>query len=372
VTETEPSAEETVYRGTVALPLWITTPALTDVTRDGAGAPASLATEDVPFVFRVPANAATPMPLVIYQHGSPGSPEEIATPNSDFLVAAGYAMLGIQDVTNRRFGQSTPSQTTQIVGRLAFGGALPLTEFQTDADMLALLRAIQGMGVPGNFPEIDPTRILFRGISFGSHHSLGFLPLAPEVTAAASHVGSGRLYQPNLHQLDYNALLGGILAALPGARPRDIVAGLAALQNEQDRDDPALLARYLYREPLSIGGLADTTPPSLLWIEGIGDSLVPNVATEATAVSLGIPTMRPVASPSPVLTEVDGPLQQNIAPGVTAAHFQYDPAQTPSCVAAGQTEGHFCAQIALELDQQVLHFYATALAGAAEIAEYLP
>jgi hypothetical protein len=79
-----------------------------------------------------------------------------------------------------------------------------------------------------------------------------------------------------------------------------------------------------------------------------------------------------VASPSPVLTEVDAPLQENIAPGVTAGHFQYDPAQTPSCVAVGQTEGHFCAQIALELDQQVLHFYATALAGAPEIAEFLP
>ena len=373
VTETESSAEETVYRGTVALPLWITTPSLTEVTRDaGTGAPTSLGTEDVPFVFRVPANAPTPMPVVIYQHGSPGSPEEIAGANSDFLIEAGYAMLGIQDVSNRRFGQSIPNQTTQTIGRLAFVGALPLTEFQTDADMLALLRAIQGMGVAGNYPEIDPTRILFRGISFGSHHSLGFLPFAPEVTAAASHVGSGRLYQPNLHQLDYNHLLDDILLALPGARPRDVIAGLAALQNEQDRDDPALLARYLYREPLAIAGLADTTPPSLLWIEGIGDSLVPNVATEASAVSLGIPTVRPVASPSPVLTEVDAPLQENIAPGVTAGHFQYDPAQTPSCVTAGQTEGHFCAQIALELDQQVLHFYATALAGAPEIADFLP
>jgi hypothetical protein len=367
---TELLADEIVLRGTVALPLWLGS-SLTEVTRDGAtGAPSSLATDAVPFVFRIPTDVTPPMPVVIYQHGSPGSPEEIL--GDGFLLEAGYALLGIQDVTNRRFGEDPGNQTTQTIGRLAFAHALPLTNFQTHADMLALLRAIQGMGVPGNFPEIDPTRVLYRGISFGAHHSLGFLPFAPEVTAAVSHVGSGRLYHANLHQLDYEDLLGRILTALPGARPRDVIAGFAALQNEQDRDDPHLLARYLYREPLAIDGLADATPPSLLWIEGVGDSFVPNVATRASAVELGIPTVRPVADPSPVLSEVDPPLAQNVAPGVTAGHFQYAPASTPSCVAVSQTEGHYCAQVSDEADAQVLHFFATALDGAAEIVDPLP
>ena len=367
--ETEDRANDVVYRGTVELPLWIEEGSFTEVTRDGGGAPTSLETDSVPFVFRIPKGAPTPMPIVIYQHGSPGSPEEIVGGNSNFLIEAGYAMLGIQDFSNRRFGQNATQQTTETIGRLAFIHHLPLTNFQTHADMMALLRAIQGMGQPGNFPEIDPTRILFRGISFGSHHSLAFLPFAPEVTAAASHVGSGRLFHANLHQLDYQGLLSQILLALPGARPRDVIAGFAAVQNEQDRDDSHLLARFLYREPLAIAGLADTTPPSLLWIEGIGDSLVPNVATRASAVELGIPTVRPVPGPSPVLTEVDAPISENLAPGVTAGHFQYDPFMTPSCLAAHQEEGHFCAQGADEVETQVLHFYATALSGAAEIID---
>jgi hypothetical protein len=370
--QTEVLADEVVYRGSVELPLWIEEGSFTVVTRDGGGAPEALGTDSVPFVFRVPTNAPTPMPIVIYQHGSPGSPNEILGGNSDFLIEAGYAMLGIQDFTNRTFGQGVAAQTTETIGRLAFINHLPLTNFQSQADMMALLRAIEGMGQAGNFPEIDPARILFRGISFGAHHSLGFLPFAPELTAAASHVGSGRLFHTNLHQLDYNGLLLGILAALPGSRPRDVIAGFAALQNEQDRDDSHLLARFLYREPLPIAGLADTTPPSLLWIEGIGDSLVPNVATRASAVELGIPTVRPVPGPSPLLTEVDAPISENLASGVTAGHFQYDPFLTPSCVAVGQEEGHFCAQGADEVDAQVLHFYATALAGAAEIIDPFP
>jgi hypothetical protein len=312
------------------------------------------------------------MPIVIYQHGNPGSPEEVISERQTFLLEAGYAVIGIQDLQNRRFGQNIESQTTQIIGRLAFQSAQALTNFQTHADMMGLLRAIQGMGTPGNFPEIDPSRILFKGISFGAHDSLGFLPFAPEIVAAASYVGSGRLFHANLHQLDYSGLLAGVTEALPGARPRDVVAGFAALQNEQDRDDPHLFARHLYREPLAIEGLADTTPPSLLWIEGIGDSLVPNVATRATAVELGIPTVRPVAVSSPVLTEVDAPLAENIAPGVTAAHAQYDPDSTPSCLGFGEMEGHFCAQRSTEAEDQVEHFFATALEGTAEVIQTLP
>jgi dienelactone hydrolase len=372
VASTQLSPGEVVHRGTVELPRW-TTPSLTAVTRDTAsGKPASSATEAVPFVLRIPTGVPSPMPVVIYQHGSPGSPEAIVDGDNTFLVEAGYAVIGIQDVTNRRFGEDRGAIIQQTLLRVVVQQALPLTSFQTHADILGLLRAIQGMGVPGNFPEIDPTRILYRGFSFGAHHSLGFLPFAPEVTAAASHVGSGRIYHANLHQLDYNDLMGAILAALPDARPRDIVWGMAALQNEEDRDDPHLLARYLYREPLAIGGLTDSTPPSLLWIEGIGDSQIPNESSRASASELGIPSVRPLAGPSPVLTEVDAPLSGNIAPGVTAGHFQYDPPQTPSCVAAGEAEGHFCATFYDEVHAQVLHFFATALAGAAEIVDPLP
>jgi dienelactone hydrolase len=372
VTSTEPSATQVVYRGTVTLPLWLNDPALTEITRDEGGAPVALGTDDVPFVFRVPVGAPTPMPIVIYQHGNPGSPNEVLSSRQTFLLEEGYAVVGIQDLQNRRFGEDIANQTTQIIGRLGFQNGQALTNFQTHADMMGLLRAIQGMGVAGNFPEVDPDRILFKGISFGAHDSLGFLPFAPEILAAASYVGSGRLYHANLHQIDYSDLLTGVIDALPGARPRDVIAGFAALQIEQDRDDPYLMARYLYREPLAIEGLSDTTPPSLLWIEGIGDSLVPNFATRATAVELGLPTLPPVAVSSPVLTEVAAPVASNIAPGVTGAHAQYDPATTESCLDAGQAEGHFCAQISSEAEAQVEHLFETALEGAPEIVRTLP
>jgi hypothetical protein len=246
---------------------------------------------------------------------------------------------------------------------------VPLTNFQTHADMFGLVRAIQGMGTPENFPEIDPTRIFYRGISFGAHHSLGFLPFAPELTAAVSVVGSGRLYESTLHQIDVFDTLGGIQQLLPGAPPTLLIIGLAALQNDADRDDPIFLARHLYREPLAFGDAIDPVPPSLLWIEGIGDSLVSNNGTRSAADELGVPQVRPVVAATSFQAQVDAPLVGNIGIGVTGGHFQYLPSATPSCVAVGQLEGHYCPQIADEAEVQTLHFFASAQGGAAEIID---
>jgi len=163
--------------------------------------------------------------------------------------------------------------------------------------------------------------------------------------------------------------LGEIQQLLPGAPPTLLIAGLAALQNDGDRDDPIFLARHLYREPLAVPGLGGATPPSLLWIEGIGDSVVSNNGTRSAADELGVPQVRPVAAPASFLPQVDAPLSGNFAGGVTGGHFQYLPSATPSCVEVRQLEGHYCPQIADEAELQTLHFFASAQAGGAEIVD---
>ena len=109
------------------------------------------------------------------------------------------------------------------------------------------------------------------------------------------------------------------------------------------------------------------TPPSALFTEGVGDSLVPNNASRAMAVELGIPHVRPIARNVPGLVQVDAPVSQNLTPGLTSGYFQYDPATTPYCVTRPQPEGHYCPQSAPEAQAQRRHFLASALEGAAEI-----
>ncbi|MDJ0790128.1 MAG: hypothetical protein QNK05_25315, partial [Myxococcota bacterium] len=372
VESTTPFGSETVVRGTITLPLFVD-PGLTQVTRNViTGAPVSLATEDVPFVFRFPTDPPAPVPILIAQHGSPGSPETVVgTANSTVVSETGFAAIGIQDLQNRRFGESRENLTNSLILSLVLVGNLPLDNFQTNADMMGLLRAIQGMGSPVSFPQIDASRIVYRGASFGAHHSIGFLAFSPEVKAAVAHVGSGRLFHTFIHQLDAFGLLDRVLEALTGSRPRDVVVGFAALQVAQDRDDPILLARHLYRERLPIAGLAPSAPTSLLWTEGLADFQIPQSATRAAAVEFGIPSMLPIPGPSPVLDVVSGPLRDNIEPGVTAGHTQFDPLATPSCVSRGITDGHFCGASSDEVLRQAIVFLESALAGSPVIVDML-
>jgi hypothetical protein len=379
------AARRLIVRGTLALPDYLSQADFGVLTRDPVThRPAPWRMEAVPFVMTLPQQSlAGPVPVLIYQHGSPGSPNEITGSNNEFLDDAGYAIVGIQDASNRRYGADSTAQTAAQLVSLISNGHLPLTELQTHADMQSLVRAVQGLasrdflpeGAPDGRPELDASKLLFRGISFGSHHSLGFLPFAPEVTAAVSVVGAGRFYENTIHQIDFFGIIPQIQAFLPALRPVELIVGLAAIQNDEDRQDPHLLARYLYRDRLPIAGIPPSQPPpSLLWLEGIGDSLVSNNATRAAARELGIPQVRRVRRETPVLTQVDAPLVGNIGPTRTAGHFQYEPSATPSCVNVfHQPEAHYCTQAALEARTQILHFFEMALAGQApEIIDPLP
>jgi hypothetical protein len=44
-------------------------------------------------------------------------------------------------------------------------------------------------------------------------------------------------------------------------------------------------------------------------------------------------------------------------------------AATPGCVTVGQTEGHYCAQVAAEAVQQRVTFFKSALLGAPRIVD---
>jgi hypothetical protein len=364
-----------IVRGTLALPSYLGDPDASELTRDALGRPQSEVTEDVPFTMTLPNQALLgPVPIAIFQHGSPGSQEDVLSVNNEFLDDAGYAIVGIQDTSNRRFGDDSTAQTVGVLLHLIEFGHIPLLELQTHADLQSLVRALEGIaardwlpnGAPNGVRELDTSKIVYRGVSFGSHHSLGFLPFAPEVRAAASIVGAGRFYENTIHQIDHYDILGQIQAVLPDLRPIELLVGLAALQNDEDRQDPHFLARHLYRDRLPIAGISPSAaPPSLLWLEGIGDTVVSNNATRAAARELGIPQVQRVKRASPGQEQVPAPLAGNISPTRTAGHFQYEPALTPSCVAVGLLEGHHCPQCATESRAQILQFFAGALAGGA-------
>ena len=370
-------------RGRVRLPEY-RNPVSRVIERDANGIPVQTGSNEVPFMMTLPVAALDgPVPIVMYQHGNPGGPIEATRDGgTGYLDDAGFAVAGIQDTLNRQIGQDVALQVTVILFSLVQSQQLPDYWNQTGADMIGFLRAIEGMGSldllhrdalghpaigPDGIPEIDTSRILYHGISEGGNNAQRFLPFAPEIIAATPTVGGARLTETLIHQSS-DEILAQIGPTMPELRPVDLWVGLTLFQLGFDPQDGHTFLRHLYREPLlPFAGSSDVTPPSALFTEGVGDSLVPNNASRAMAAELGIPHVRPIARNVPALVQVDAPVAENLGPGLTSGYFQYDPATTPYCVHQPQPEGHYCPQSAPEAQAQRRHFLESALEGAAEI-----
>jgi hypothetical protein len=373
-------------RGRVALPDYRDPGTRLLIRDETTGLPVQTRVVEVPFMMSLPFEALDgPVPFVMYQHGNPGSPREaISDGGTGYLDDAGWAVGGIQDTLNDEISETDVSLQVQFILLLAVSQQqLPDFWIQTGANMIGWLRTIQGLGSldlmhrggdglpalgPDGIPEIDPTRILYHGISEGGNNAQRFLPFAPEIIAATPTVGGARLGETIIHQSS-DGILDQIGVFLPELRPVELWIGLSLFQLGFDYQDGHHYLKHLYKEPLlPFAGSSDVTPPSTLWTEGTHDELVPNSASRAAAHEVGMPHVRPVVQSLPMLEQVDAPLAENLGPGLTVGYFQYDWTALPFCIAAGFTNpGHGCAQRLPEAQAQRRHFLETALDGAAEI-----
>jgi hypothetical protein len=222
------------------------------------------------------------------------------------------------------------------------------------------------MGAADGSPDVDTAASLgYLGISQGSVHGIGLMAFAPEVHAAALVVGAGRFGATLVHQ-DSERLYQGIAGLFTTLTRGEFYAGIATVQMDFDRQDPQNLARFAYRAPLALGS---SSRASILMTAGLGDSFVPFYATRSGASQLGIVQLEPHAVEVSFLSTAVAPLEGNVDASTTAAFFQYVPqgyvgaTPTPSCVADGEPEGHYCAQTAAEAVTQRVSFFASHLVG---------
>jgi hypothetical protein len=350
------------------------------------GRPIRAKTNTVPFILALPAAALDqPVPITMYQHGNPGSAErEVPNDARDYLAAAGFAVIGFTDNLNRELsaGISDPTAaiTAQIVDiffSLVQNQKVPDYWVETNAEQLAFLRLITSLGsvdvlpigAPDGVADMDPTLPLtYVGISQGANYAPGVLPYAPELKAAAVMVGGARLAEVLIHQQP-QAFLDQLGAFYPNMTAADIWTAMGLFQTIYDNQDEHNHGRFVYRSPLTIDGT--TRKASILLVEGLNDTLVPNHATESLAWTMGpLPHLLPVQRSVPFLETATGPVVANIDEQTTAAFYQYVPVgidgidPTPGCTVLSQTsarEGHYCAQSASESEHQRVVFFQTAL-----------
>lgn len=354
--------------------------------RDFDGRPIRTGTKPVPFTLALPMAALDgPVPLTMYQHGNPGSAQaEVPGSARRYLAEAGFAVIGFTDTLNRELSPGVTDQMAALTLQVA-GVLFPLLNnfkvpdfwVQTTAEQIAFLRMIEGLGTldvlpigaPDGAPDLDVgAPLTYVGISEGANNGQAILPYAPEIRAAALVVGGARLAEVLIHQ-QAEQFLTALSALFPNATPADIWAGFSLFQTIFDVQDRHNHASFIYRDPLPVRGT--TRKASILVIEGLNDSLVPNHATDSLAWILGpIPHLEPVQRPVPFLQPALGPIVANVDEETTAAFYQYVPvglpdvAPTPGCTVLSERsarEGHYCAQSARESLRQRVVFFQTAL-----------
>jgi len=360
-----------------------------NVSRGPDGLPRVQGTRPVEFVLALPASAREePAPLIVHQHGNPGSPDEVVDAAGRFLAGGGFAVAGFGDVLNREIAPPGPSegerielQALDVLNALLSSGSVPDHWLETTAEQLAFLRFLPELaaldvlplGAPDGVPDLDPgAPISYHGVSEGGNQGQALLAYAPELAAAALVAGGARTAEVLVHQ-QAGALVDLAPRLFPGLAPADLWTGVALFQTLLDRQDPHNHLEFVFRNPVEVDGTR--RKPSVLVIEGLDDSLVPNHATDSTAGTLGLPHLAPVQRAVPFLDVVEGPVQGNLPAGRSGAYFQYVPLgipgvePTPSCAAWLQAEGHHCAQIARESQLQRLRFFRSALQGGPPVIE---
>jgi hypothetical protein len=218
--------------------------------------------------------------------------------------------------------------------------------------------------------------LTIEGVSEGASLATSLLPYAPEIRAAALIAGGRRYSEVLIHQqarefLDQLAHLG-----FDDLTATDVWVSLSLFQTLLDPQDPHVHAPFLWRERLALPG--SDRRASVLLVEGVGDGLVPNHATESLAVALGgMVVVEPGRASLPGLERARAPLAGNVDAETTGALVQWTPLgvpgrePTPGCSEplAGPIawEGHYCAQSAPESSLQRAAFFTSALGGAAPV-----
>ena len=372
-----------IVHGTWQAPDWRSGMPPRYLARDPDGRPIQTGTKAIPFTLALPKAALDgPVPIAMYQHGNPGSSEnEVPSAARRSLAAAGFAVIGFTDVLNRELSAGISDENEAITAQVApvllgilSNRQVPDFWTETRGEMLAFLHMFDGLGTldvlpvgaPDGVPDLDPDAArVYLGISEGANNGQGFLPYAPEIRAGALVAGGARLGEVLMHQ-STELFLTVLNPLFPSLTPTDLWVGLSLFQTIYDRQDPHNHVHYLYRDRLAVAGT--TRKPSVLVLEGLNDTLVPNNATESMAWSMGpIPHIQPVQRPVPFLTTVTAPIMANIDAETTAGFYQYVPsgvadiAVTPGC--ESQPEGHYCAQTAPASLHQRAVLFQSALSG---------
>jgi hypothetical protein len=276
-----------------------------------------------PFTMVIPKVAETsgPLPLGILGHGIFGS-------GRSFLAGTGSDTMAIQQLANQH---GVVVLATDWIGlsqndlpniAAALGTSLDQIGVVTDQLQQALINALVLTRLGMNQLNLDPTirvtseplvdtsRVFYWGASLGGIEGSGFVSLSDVIPRAVFGVPGSAWSTMITRSVVFLPLKPLITPAYPD--PLDWQILLTALQGRFDHADPANVTKLMFESPLPDA----PTNRMVILQESIGDSEVPNVATEILARAMGVSQLIPADH------DVWG-LPQVVSPSTSSVLAQY-------------------------------------------------
>lgn len=286
--------------------------------------------------------ASGPRPVVFFAHGLGGdkdgcwgTAERLAE-----LSARGVAVIAIDSPEHGSRAVGDTNLISSVYG--FFGIEQGTNDFdierardnfrQMAADQLELVRFVSTLGAldvlpldaegnpaPDGEPDLDVSRFLYIGHSFGAVQGPTIFALAPEIHAANWNVGGAGLM---MLLRDSNLFSLVVSSMTPPGTPFGAVARfMAATQALVDPGDPLNYARFATLEALP--GVPGWTERDVLLQEVVNDTIVPNSTSEAVARAAGLGILNRVTETSG-LGGVAAPASANLPGGNTGVLCQFD------------------------------------------------
>jgi hypothetical protein len=280
------------------------------------------------------AKATALRPIVFFAHGLGGDKDGNwgTAERLEDLNAAVFA------IDSPEHGSRSVDPSAPLIATFRFFGIDPDTEDfdierardnfrQMASDQLELVRFVRSLGkldilppdAPDGIPDLDTSRILYIGHSFGSVQGPTIFALAPEIRHAVWNVGGAGL----MTLLRDSGTFGLLVNALKPTGTPDGALGrfFAATQAIVDPGDPLNYARYGTLEALP--GIDGWEPRDVLLQEVVKDTIVPNSTSELLARAAGLVNMDPLV-PVSGLAAAKGPITGNLNGGATGVLSQFD------------------------------------------------
>ena len=271
-----------------------------------------------PYTLLIPARARTadePLPLIVFGHGLFGTGEgaisggmlntmsALAEEGGMIMIATDWIGLSGGDL-NLIITEVVPdmNRLVLVTDRIqqSIINNLTLTELavgtlSTDPELMV-----------GSGPLIDEDRIYYVGGSLGGIQGSSFVAMSHRITRAALAVPGCGWLNMLTRSTHWNMLSPVVDLHYPDPLLKQI--GIALIQGLFDHSDPVNLTRHLYTNPLP-----DAPDERVLLLHvAIGDSQVPNLASDMLARAIGARLLEPSIYPVPGLLPVTSPTREPV------------------------------------------------------------